>query len=103
MKSNIGERLRLLRKSMGYTTQELADKVVVSQSYISQFENNKAIPDIEMLNRILTALDSNLSSFFSSDLEDASEDLIELISTIKKLTPDARIKLNEFLKVIKDN
>jgi len=42
----IGEKLRALRKSKGLTTNELAEKVNVSQSYISRFENNRAIPAI---------------------------------------------------------
>lgn len=99
---NIGQKLRALRKAKNLTTQELADKVNVSQSYISRFENGRAIPDIDMLERILQALDTNLSSFFSTDLENIPEDLIQLIDTVKTLSPEARIKLNEFLKLVKD-
>ena len=99
---NIGQKQRALRKAKNLTTQELADKVNVSQSYISRFENGRAIPDIDMLERILQALDTNLSSFFSTDLENIPEDLIQLIDTVKTLSPEARIKLNEFLKLVKD-
>lgn len=99
---NIGRQLRALRKAKNLTTQELADKVNVSQSYISRFENGRAIPDIDMLERILHALDTNLSSFFSTDIENVPEDLIQLIDTVKTLSPEARIKLNEFLKIVKD-
>lgn len=100
-KINIGEKLRRLRKSLNMTTQELADKVNVSQSYISRFENNKAIPDIEMLSRILHALGTDLSTFFTTEHEELPEDLIQLIETAKKLSPEERKKLNEFLKVMK--
>jgi len=98
----IGSKLRSLRQSKGLTTQQLADKVNVSQSYISRFENNKAVPDIDMLHRILTALDSDLATFFASDMENMPVDLIQLIDTIKTLSPEARVKLNEFLNLIKD-
>lgn len=101
MSINIGEKLRMLRKSKGYTTQQLADKVNVSQSYISRFENGRAIPDIDMLEKILQALDSKLSIFFAEDFRDMSEDLLQLIDTLKTLNPEARIKLNEFLKLLK--
>lgn len=63
--NKIGSQLKALRKAKNLTTQELADKVSISQSYISRFENNRAIPDIDMLERILMALGSDLSSFFS--------------------------------------
>lgn len=100
MASNLGDRLRSLRQARGLTTQQLADKVAVSQSYISRFENNRAVPDIELLEKILQALDSDLSSFFSLDEDEVSPDLIQLIETIKSLTPEARIKLNEFIQLV---
>lgn|SRR5690606_4609551 len=98
----IGDRLKALRKSNNLTTSELANKINISQSYLSRFENNKAIPDIEMLDRILHALDSDLATFFAKDLQDMPPDLMQLIDTVKSLSPEARIKLNEFLQIISD-
>ncbi|MGN8646181.1 helix-turn-helix domain-containing protein [Gracilibacillus sp. HCP3S3_G5_1] len=99
----IGERLRLLRKSLKLTTKEVADRVNVSQSYISQFENNHAVPDVDMLYKILKALDTDLATFFSYTEEDyhISEDLVQLIEISKKLTPEERVKLTEFLSLLK--
>ncbi|MEI3611479.1 helix-turn-helix domain-containing protein [Pseudogracilibacillus sp. SO30301A] len=102
MDNNIGAKLRILRKAKGLTTQEVANKVNVSQSYISRFENGRAIPDIDMLEKVLTALETNLATFFSEDFDDPSEDFIQLMDTVKTLSPKARIKLNEFLKLMKD-
>lgn len=96
----IGERLRNLRKARSLTTQELAGKVNISQSYISRFENNKAIPDVDMLARILHALGSDLPSFFTSEHNNTPPDLIQLINTVKTLSPEARVKLNEFLNLV---
>lgn len=101
-KNKIGTQLRALRKSKNMSTQQLADKVNVSQSYISKFENGRANPDIEMLENILKALDTNLSSFFATELEDMSDDLILLMNTVKTLSPEARRKLNAFLQVVKE-
>jgi len=101
-KNKIGNQLKALRKAKNLTTQELADKVSISQSYLSRFENGRANPDIEMLESILTALGTNLSSFFASELEDMPEDLIQLLDTVKKLSPEARRKLNEFLILVKE-
>lgn len=100
--NRIGSQLKSLRKVKNLTTKELAEKVNISQSYISRFENDRAIPDIDMLERILKALGTDLSSFFSTDLNDVPEDLIHLIDTVKTLSPKARIKLNEFLLLMKD-
>jgi len=100
--NKVGSRLKTLRKAKDYTTQELANKVNISQSYISRFENGRAVPDIDMLERILHALGTNLSSFFAVEMEDVPADLIQLINTVKTLSPEARIKLNEFLSLVKD-
>lgn len=98
--NQIGIQLKALRKEKNLTTQELADKVNISQSYISRFENGRAIPDIVMLERILIALDTDLSTFFSSEIQDIPNDLIALMNTAKSLSPQARKKLNEFLKML---
>ncbi|WKB35488.1 helix-turn-helix transcriptional regulator [Terrilactibacillus sp. S3-3] len=99
----IGERLRSRRKQLNMTTQELADKINISQSYISRFENNRAIPDIDMLARILNALDTDLSTFFAKESYTFPDDLAQLIETAKTMSTDARIKLNAFLKAMKEN
>src|SRR5690625_2817824 len=98
----IGDRLRALRKSNNMTTQEIANKINITQSYLSRFENNRAISYIEMLERILHALGTDLSSFFSTNAEDLPEDLIQLIDTVKTLRPETRQKLDEFLKLMRE-
>lgn len=100
MSAYIGEKLRALRKSRNLTTQQLADKVAVSQSYISRFENDKAIPNIELLDKILIALHSDLASFFASEDDTISVEQLRLTETIKTLTPEAQEKLNEFLQLV---
>lgn len=100
--NKIGSQLRTVRKAKNITTQELANKVNISQSYISRFENGRAVPDIDMLEKILEALGTDLASFFSEDREDLPDDLIQLIDTVKTLSPEARVKLNEFLQLMKE-
>lgn len=97
----IGDQLRALRKTKNLTTQQLADSISISQSYLSRFENNRSKPDIDMLNRILNALGTDLSTFFASEFQDMPADFIQLIATVKTLSPEARIKLNEFLEIVK--
>ncbi|QGH36099.1 helix-turn-helix domain-containing protein [Gracilibacillus salitolerans] len=102
---NIGEQLRSLRKSLNLTTQEVANRVNISQSYISRFENNRSVPDVDMLAKILNALGTDLATFFSysEDNQKIPEDLAQLIEMSKQLTPEERIKLTEFLTVLKRN
>lgn len=100
MTTHIGDKLRALRLQKGLTTSELANKVALSQSYISRFENNRAVPDVHLLEKILQALDCDLSTFFVADPDFHSDEFVLLINTIKKLTPEARRKLHAFLQVL---
>lgn len=90
-----GEKLKKLRKSKGLTTQQVADLINVSQSYISRFENNKAIPDVDMLQKILEVLGSNISDFYNPN--ELPPDLIQLMETAKKLSVEDRKLLNQFI------
>jgi hypothetical protein len=45
-------------------------------------------------------LDSSLAAFFADEFQDMPEDLIQLINTVKMLSPEARMKLNDFLKIM---
>lgn len=47
----MGEALRLLRIFNGYKSAELAKMLGLSQSYVSELENNKKQPTLEVLER----------------------------------------------------
>ena len=47
-----GKRLRELRKENGYTIEQFADMVGISKSTLGYYENDKRMPDIEILARI---------------------------------------------------
>ncbi|OFV68910.1 helix-turn-helix domain-containing protein [Acetobacterium wieringae] len=48
----IGERLKNLRKNMGYTQDDLAEKLSISRSSLSLYEIDKRDPDSETFNKI---------------------------------------------------
>lgn len=55
-------------------------------------------PDIEMLENLFKAFNSNLSSFFVLKLEELPNNLIQSMNTVKTLSPEVQRKLNEFWK-----
>lgn len=59
----VGNNIRKRRKSKDYTQRELANKVGVSQSYISQLENGN-MPPRELLVKIASVLDEPLNYFW---------------------------------------
>lgn len=54
-----GKRLKELRKTNGYTIEQFADMVGISKSTLGYYENDKRMPDIEILARIADTLNVN--------------------------------------------
>lgn len=59
--NTIGGRIRHYRDKFGLSAAELADRVGVSQSYISHFENNRRTPPLKTLERIAKVFDVSVS------------------------------------------
>ena len=51
-----GTRLKELRKEHGCTIEQFADMVSISKSTLGYYENDKRMPDIEILARIANVL-----------------------------------------------
>lgn len=65
---NIGKKIEALRKENGLTQLELATKSGISRNAIYNYENNKRIPQIDVLQRIVVALDCSLNDVFDESL-----------------------------------
>ncbi len=90
---NVAKRITELRTEKGLTINKLANLAGISQSYLRDIELENKNPTIEYLSYICDALEISLEFFFT-DAE--KED--ELIYAVKKLTPEQREKLSDFLK-----
>ena len=68
----MGEALRLLRIFNGYKSAELAKKLELSQSYVSELENGKKQPTIEVLDKYAKVYEMKKSTLmlFAESLED---------------------------------
>ncbi len=66
----IGIRIKKFRKTNGLTIKDLSNKVGVTQSYISQLENDKVNPSLGTLKKIANALNINMIDFFERDRDD---------------------------------
>lgn len=70
-KSEVGKRIRYLRRSQGLTSEELAKKTSVSQSMISQIERGQVSPSLETLWKLSHSLKVPVFSFFESEENNA--------------------------------
>jgi transcriptional regulator with XRE-family HTH domain len=63
--AEVGERLRERRKELSLSVRELARRVAVSPSLISQIENGKTSPSVGTLYAIVSEMDLSLDEVFS--------------------------------------
>ena len=67
--AEVGERLRERRKELSLSVRELARRVAVSASLISQIENGKTSPSVGTLYAIVSEMDLSLDEVFSGDAD----------------------------------
>ncbi len=60
--SNIGQRIRTLRKRMGWTLQDVAERCDFTRSLLSKIENGKTVPPVATLTRIADTLGVSVSN-----------------------------------------
>lgn len=56
----LGSNIKELRKGMGLTQQELADKTGISKTYIGQIERGLVNPSVDKLQAIAVAIDCTM-------------------------------------------
>ncbi|MDF4174963.1 helix-turn-helix domain-containing protein [Providencia stuartii] len=73
----VGQKIKSLRKSQGYTVFQLAKEIDISEQQLFRYERGVNRIDIDCLVRVLKVLDENMGEFFSEILQDdthANED-----------------------------
>lgn len=65
----VGDKIREIRKKQSVSLAQLASRVGVSDSYISQLERNAAEPSVSVLRKISSALNVPVSIFFDEEFE----------------------------------
>jgi len=93
----IGKKIKRLRMLVNLTQKELADRCELTKGYISQLENDLTSPSITTLVDILSALGTDLKTFFNDEVQDkivfSESDFIEKVSeesTLNWLVPNAQ-------------
>ncbi len=62
--TQLGMRIRFLRKRLGWSQEDLALEANVNKNYISDLENGRRNPSLDILERIAKALNITLSELF---------------------------------------
>ena len=65
----IGKNLQIIRKSHGYTQEQLAEKMEISVRYVSDIEQNKSKPSYEVLIKFCNIFNIGMDQIFSKYLK----------------------------------
>lgn len=66
IKLKIGQRIKVLRKEIALSQEGLAYKAEVDRTYVTDVENGRRNVSVEILERLIAALDISFSEFFNA-------------------------------------
>ena len=89
----ISKRIRVLRIKEGMTQEMLEEKAELGTNYVYKIENLEPNIKIKTLEKIMKALDVDISTFFDVTLKEEDSDLVKLIHNLKALPEYKQKKL----------
>ena len=101
--SNIGKRIRNIRKSKKMTLEDLAFEINMDYSFIARIETGKATASLETLYKISKGLKIKFYQLFN-ELNPKEEKLVdkEFSTTTKKLSFEEKEKILSIIKIVLD-
>ncbi len=66
IKLKVGQRIRQLRKELGISQESLGLKAEVDRTYVTDVENGRRNVSLEILERLIKALQVSITDFFNS-------------------------------------
>ena len=98
LKSNIGKRIKEIRKKKGLSQEKLAELVDIEQNTLSCIETGNNFCTAETLEKIINALEVEPAELFNFGHQKDNETLLIEINSMLNKTPD---KIPEVYKTIK--
>lgn len=95
----LGRRIRALRNMKGWTQEELGKEADVNYKFIGEIERGRQNPSLNVLYKIATAMQIDMSELFRAEHEilDRKEIETRIMKILKKLPED---ELRQFLLVL---
>lgn len=98
LKSNIGKRIKEIRKKKGLSQEKLVELVDIEQNTLSCIETGNNFCTAETLEKIINALEVEPAELFNFGHQKDNETLLIEINSMLNKTPD---KIPEVYKIIK--
>ncbi|MBQ8165427.1 MAG: helix-turn-helix transcriptional regulator [Lachnospiraceae bacterium] len=93
------ENLRELRKSKGFTQEELATKINVVRQTVSKWEKGLSVPDADSLQKIADVLDVEVSQLLGANIE-TEENKNEIAEQLSRINEQLVIKNRRTKKIV---
>ncbi len=93
------ENLRELRKSKGFTQEELATKINVVRQTVSKWEKGLSVPDADSLQKIADVLDVEVSQLLGAKIE-KEENKNEIAEQLSRINEQLVIKNRRTKKIV---
>ena len=96
------EKLKILRKSKGFTQEELAIKVNVVRQTVSKWEKGLSVPDAEVLQKIADVLDVGVDELLGAEIkqENSKNEIAEQLARINEQMAVKNRRWGIFWKVV---
>lgn len=103
LKSKFGKRIKELRKSIGYTQEEVAEKIGIEPTNLSKMENGLHFPQSEKLEKLANVFNTNIMDLFDFEHFREKEVLIKEINDYLNSTSCKNIEIvYKFIKSLKN-
>lgn len=94
------ENLKAIRKSKGYTQEELAIKINVVRQTVSKWEKGLSVPDADVISKIADVLDVSVSELLGAEIKE-EQSKNEIAEQLAKISEQMAIKNNRSRKIWK--
>lgn len=89
----ISKRIRLLRLKQGITQEQLEERADLGTNYVYKLEHLEPNITVKTLEKIMSALEVDIATFFDLTLKEEDSHLAQLIDNLKALPIDKQEKL----------
>lgn len=90
-KSMLGDNIKMLRKSKGFTQEELAVRLNVVRQTVSKWEKGFSVPDAEVLQKLADVLEVDIKQLLGAEIE-VEKNNNEVVEQLAKINEQLIIK-----------
>lgn len=90
IESDFGKRIQELRKDQGYTQEKLAEKLGITQGYLSEIENERELPGRKLFAVISENLEASMDYIYSGGTKEELQEfrILNMVEWIKAQDED---------------